>query len=338
MMLHVNNDKFIKSEIDYNKIFEKKKAYDFIYVSIGSRIFREEDSNAYYQMFPNFLLSIEKVLIVIIDNFFDTPDELNSNAILTYKKTHDKTDIFLINNLFTPNQFIQIYESLFFHLSGVELSKYIIANYIRFKRTEPDDDTKYLKSCDELEKLQPELFQEPVFYSCYKNKLMSFLTNSDFSHFWKNIYFWTGFNLEYLKNIIYSFEFYKNNKQFESIYRMNINTNYLILKNIIMNNLKKAAYLDPEKIKEIYERLKETATQNSKFLKVANTFIYFCKNAIDITWEHKDNLHLMREDMLPIDIEQDSILKGGWRKKPSTIKKPRKYKIKSLRKTNYKKN
>jgi len=55
-----------------------------------------------------------------------------------------------------------------------------------------------------------------------------------------------------------------------------------------------------------------------------NTFISFCKNAIDITIErdpHNTDLHLMSDDVLPITLEH-SILYGG-RKYRNPIAKSR---------------
>jgi hypothetical protein len=331
-MLHVEDNTFKKSELDYVEIFANKLDYDFIYVSIGSKIYGEHDSNAFYQMFPGFLKD-KKTLIIIIDDFDEiniSDDEPNAIAILSYKREND-ANIYIINQLFAIEEtsgrytFKNLYETLITYLEHIDPQKYIIASYIRF-RLELN-----VKS------------EEHIFYMAYIKDLMSFFTDyaKKYNKYSRNFYIWTGYNLLYLKNCIYSLQFLIDNPHFEITYKFHKDLKGGFLQSIIFRIFKKNLSTNFISINELYEALKKINTNISSSrikkenINIANLFINFCKNAIDITCENvkkEQNLYLMSDDVLLLAEEPNSVLQGGRWKGHSMIRKHRKYKIKTIRK------
>lgn len=302
MMIQLTyNNIFETFDTNYDIIFKNKDNYDIVYISIGSKIYAA-DEGGYYQMFPNFL-SDKRALIVVVDEFNNiiTEDDLNGKAMLSYKDQHKETDIFVISGEFTPNELVEMYKEF---LSRLEDVKYIIANYIRFR-----NDTNYSSA-------------EMQFYVNFRDELDKFLLQLEQSKHLSNIYLWTGYNLPYLRNIIYSFDFYKNNKLFENTYiTTSINPMFSLLKLIIQSNID--GELKCSDVAKIYEEIVSKASVMPRFLKAANTFISFCKSAIDIKC---DKIQLMDETM--------PLLKGGRKKRTKSKKNRNKRKRRVTKKTN----
>lgn len=258
----------------YDMIFQNRHNYDFIYISIGSKIYQADES-AYYQMFPTFLNN-KKSLILVIDEFYDdiSSDDLNKTAMVTFKQKND-CDLYVISGTFTPTEFVDIYKQLLAHLDDVDPSKYIIANYIRFRNDKNSDS------------------DEMVFYNKHRSELDNLLNKPENTKYLGNIYLWTGYNMTYFKNIIYSYLFYKDHKLFEQAYITAISPLYGTLKLIINSNVEESN-INCENIKKIYADVMDKTRDIPRFVKIADIFVFFCKNAIDITCDHKTSkIHLM---------------------------------------------
>ncbi len=319
-------ERLIFDNINYDFVFEKKKEYDFIYISIGSRIVSEGE----YHMFPGFLKKKGKTLIVMIDDFSNIKyeDDINRESILKYKDDNENADIFVISYIIKNpnsvvadyptgdkqieviNEGVAIYKDLLGQLNDIDPQKYIIANYVRFSKENSYGSAEY------------------KYYTAYKSEINKFLDKLENKLIYKSIYFWAGYNMQYLQNIIYSYEFYKLNPQFEILYSGSLGFGkmqscYMVFKGWLMQLIKG----NPQKIrcsniKDIYTEF--TKDQQSKAISNCfNNFIEFCKNAIDITCEYDDpdvkDFHLMDDSYLPISPANNK-QKGGKKQRQSINK------------------
>jgi hypothetical protein len=302
-MIHVkDNGEFnIIPDINYDIVFNNKMDYEFIYISIGSKI-NEEKSNAYFQMFPTFLQN-KKSLVICIDDFSESSFMImeNKKAIKEHKLKYN-CDIFIVNGYFNHLEFIKIFSILFEKLRDVNVDKYLIASYIRFR--------------NEVKKDYP----EKMFFENYMLSINTLLQEPSNIVFLDNFYLWCGYNNKFLNNIITSLRFYYENKNFEMIYNNSLSKNNTIV-NILNNYLSNGELLNCENIKIIYSDIltKTYINYNIKnkqtFLRLINLFVTFCKKSIDICCVSEySELFLINNDTPLMNNDTPEIIVGGVKK------------------------
>jgi hypothetical protein len=290
-MIHIeDNGEFnIIPDINYGIIFSKKNDYEFIYISIGSKI-NEKNSNAYCQMFPTFLQN-KKSLVISIDDFSESSFMIMENKeVIKEHKLKYNYDMFIVNGYFDHLQLIEIFLNLFEQLRDVNIDKYLIASYIRFRNEIKTD------------------YPEKLFFQNYMSSINTLLQEPANNVFLDNFYLWCGYNNKFLNNIITSLRFYYENRNFQMFYNNSLSRNNTIV-NILNYYLSNGEMLNCINIQMIYSDIltKTYINYNIKnkqtFSILINLFIAFCKKSIDICCisEHSE-LFLMNNDIPEIII------------------------------------
>jgi len=297
IMIQVNNDCEFKNFdiIDYSLIFKNKNTYDFIYVSIGSKI-NVDDSNAKFQMFPTFLYK-KKSLIIIIDDFNEKYEE-NKSVIIYHKNNYD-FDIFIINKRF-DDDFEDIFIKIINNLKDIDKNKIIIASYLRFVN---NDETYFEKKYNEI--------------------LSKFNVNNN-NFFSEIFYIWCGYGM--FCNIITKYVKYKF-----FITKYVSQNNPLIDSCLPIQN---KPCIDCKQITQIYNciydnffnglELNDDKVKKNQIDSFSNLFIFF-KNSIDICCDNNEKIYLSYDnDDNKIDNKINFMksiiqqLKGGNRKRKSS--------------------
>jgi hypothetical protein len=277
-------------------IFLSKNTYEYIYISFGCKI-NENNTNATCQMFPTFLENA-KSLVVLIDDFSESSSfsKENFDIIRKYSIKHN-CDIFILSTYFNNiNDIFNLYQQFCLELDSYIVNKWIIASYYRFKNEN-----------------QPN-FSEKQFYDSYMLMLKEKFSTIPLNKYSKNIFIWCGYNIKYLKNIIYSLDFYISNPSYEKLEFLN-NLSFNTILNIL--NSYKQSYLQDDEIscKNIKNIIQDILSKNydnyngitkSEVFKLKrDKLVIFLKNSIDICCNYykndlivsNDNLYLYPKDL-----------------------------------------
>jgi hypothetical protein len=234
-------------------------------------------------MFPTFLENI-KSLVILIDDFSETSSfyKENVNIITKYKQEHN-CDIYILSTYFNNvNDIINLYSEFCLQLNNYNINKWLIASYYRFKNENQNQSS----------------FPEKQFFEEYTLKLKEKFNTNPYNNYSKNIFIWCGYNIKYLKNIIYTIDFYIKNPSYEKLEFLNSLSFNTILN--ILNSYKQTYLLEDEitckNIKNIIQDILSKKfdnyngiTKSEIFETKINKWIIFLQNSIDICCKNYNN-------------------------------------------------